>query len=876
MSQKLYIRFMNGSLAGKKYSLEDSGDFVFGRSPNSDFALPDNSVSGTHATLRNDGRHWLIIDNNSRNGTTLNGNRLGPQPIPLPQDGTLAFANVQLQFWHEGQPSGQRSATPTAGMPQPTPLPNTAQPTGQPTGQPTAPPPAPPRAAGLWTSPSPADAVNVPAQPGRGTAPMPPVGREGGAPMDRTLADVPLPTRGSVNLPRGDVQSMLVDGGPRPPEPVSLFSNPVPPTPGLDIRSTQANLPVSAFGDRLDKPAAPSGGSLWSNTPIQPPPAAPESLFGPRLNTPPLAAATPVSVPPVSVPPVPSRAELSPRLTGTSSHPSVGGGSLVPASAVPASAVPPSAVPAAVPASAGVGAVSSVWAEVKAPTGSRPGIPVVPPTNTPPAVPAASAWSAFTPSAFSLDPLPETPSSGGSAAKEPSQPGLGASNPASVGSASPLPASPLPSPGAGFVSAVSSTGAGFASNPGQPLGAASTSTALPAASAWSTWQPDQNFRLEIDEADEKTPPRHTVQAERTTTQAMPAPESFRTPGEPTPPAREDLRSGLLEQQEQALNESRQALADAQKELETLQQSLIQLRSERDQLENSLQKSRSEAQLQQQSLRQQVQSLEQALAEQQSQQVQVSELEQLRTTLEQQTASLSQLQQELPRLRAELEGSQSENLQLQQALERTRMELNGAQAQLQSGQNDAQRGQTEQQRLQVELQRSVGEQHRLKAELQRSQQELQRSQQEQQRTQGDMPRVQAEFQRLHAEYQRLQETLQRGLQENTMLRQQLQEKAGEGEALRGRLQSLQHAYQELERTSGSSGKVGPDPTAHTIFRQTIAFMDTFGEGLEALASSVAAGTDPQRSRTLLRDISMRLGDLRSLLEEGKRVSAGPSR
>lgn len=157
-----------------------------------------------------------------------------------------------------------------------------------------------------------------------------------------------------------------------------------------------------------------------------------------------------------------------------------------------------------------------------------------------------------------------------------------------------------------------------------------------------------------------------------------------------------------------------------------------------------------------------------------------------------------------------------------------------------------------------------------------QQELQRTQQELQRAQQEQPRAQSEFQRLHAEYQRLQEMLQRGLQENTMLRQQLMEKVGEGEALRGRLQSLQQAYQELERAGASAGKLGPDPTAHTIFRQTIAFMDSFGEGLEALASSVAAGTDPQRSRSLVRDISMRLGDLRSLLEEGKRVSAGPSR
>src|SRR5512134_2418603 len=38
--------------------------------------LADPGVSGTHATLVRDGAYWLIVDEGSKNGTRVNGNRV--------------------------------------------------------------------------------------------------------------------------------------------------------------------------------------------------------------------------------------------------------------------------------------------------------------------------------------------------------------------------------------------------------------------------------------------------------------------------------------------------------------------------------------------------------------------------------------------------------------------------------------------------------------------------------------------------------------------------------------------------------------------------------------------------------------------------------
>lgn len=55
------------------YYLEERLDYVIGRSPDSQISYPNDTVTWEHATLHWDRDAWIIIDNNSTNGTYVNG-----------------------------------------------------------------------------------------------------------------------------------------------------------------------------------------------------------------------------------------------------------------------------------------------------------------------------------------------------------------------------------------------------------------------------------------------------------------------------------------------------------------------------------------------------------------------------------------------------------------------------------------------------------------------------------------------------------------------------------------------------------------------------------------------------------------------------------
>jgi hypothetical protein len=69
--------------------------FVIGRSPRSDLAIGDMTVSWRHAELRRSGGEWVLADLGSTNGTRVNGWQAGPGFAVRPGDrvtfGTAAF-----------------------------------------------------------------------------------------------------------------------------------------------------------------------------------------------------------------------------------------------------------------------------------------------------------------------------------------------------------------------------------------------------------------------------------------------------------------------------------------------------------------------------------------------------------------------------------------------------------------------------------------------------------------------------------------------------------------------------------------------------------------------------------------------------------------
>jgi pSer/pThr/pTyr-binding forkhead associated (FHA) protein len=68
-----------------------------GRAPQSDVVIPDESVSGSHATLERRGDEWFILDAASRNGTFVRQERIEKE-TKLQGPTVIQFGNVQAMF----------------------------------------------------------------------------------------------------------------------------------------------------------------------------------------------------------------------------------------------------------------------------------------------------------------------------------------------------------------------------------------------------------------------------------------------------------------------------------------------------------------------------------------------------------------------------------------------------------------------------------------------------------------------------------------------------------------------------------------------------------------------------------------------------------
>jgi Mg-chelatase subunit ChlD len=90
---------IRGANAGNEYKI-NSPIIKVGRDPQScDFALYDQFTSNPHFSVINERSQFFIVDENSTNGTVLNGSRLAPgQRYSLPVDSLIEVGNVQLQF----------------------------------------------------------------------------------------------------------------------------------------------------------------------------------------------------------------------------------------------------------------------------------------------------------------------------------------------------------------------------------------------------------------------------------------------------------------------------------------------------------------------------------------------------------------------------------------------------------------------------------------------------------------------------------------------------------------------------------------------------------------------------------------------------------
>src|SRR5215475_2324686 len=79
--------------------LLDNKDLTLGRSAATDLCYPDDSgLSRQHLVIEMAGNRWQIRDLNSKNGTVVNGQRLGTEALPLRAGDRISAGHLILEF----------------------------------------------------------------------------------------------------------------------------------------------------------------------------------------------------------------------------------------------------------------------------------------------------------------------------------------------------------------------------------------------------------------------------------------------------------------------------------------------------------------------------------------------------------------------------------------------------------------------------------------------------------------------------------------------------------------------------------------------------------------------------------------------------------
>src|SRR5689334_14608722 len=105
-SEQIFSRVQNPTAAlidawGVAHAISDGSKI--GRDPRVDMAVLHASVSSEHASLRHGGGKWQIVDNSSRNGTEVEGNRITNEH-DLANGATIRLGDVKFYFWPESLP----------------------------------------------------------------------------------------------------------------------------------------------------------------------------------------------------------------------------------------------------------------------------------------------------------------------------------------------------------------------------------------------------------------------------------------------------------------------------------------------------------------------------------------------------------------------------------------------------------------------------------------------------------------------------------------------------------------------------------------------------------------------------------------------------
>jgi pSer/pThr/pTyr-binding forkhead associated (FHA) protein len=73
-----------------------------GRGPDNDVVIDDATLSRLHLLFQKAGETWTVRDAGSTNGTTVEGARLGPDPVELQPGMRILAGSVRLTFYDSG------------------------------------------------------------------------------------------------------------------------------------------------------------------------------------------------------------------------------------------------------------------------------------------------------------------------------------------------------------------------------------------------------------------------------------------------------------------------------------------------------------------------------------------------------------------------------------------------------------------------------------------------------------------------------------------------------------------------------------------------------------------------------------------------------
>ncbi|WP_145114991.1 sigma 54-interacting transcriptional regulator [Botrimarina mediterranea] len=113
-----YLTVLSGPRMGTRFPLAPRGDTLLGRGGACQVALPDPICSRVHARIVAEEERWVVADNKSRNGTYVNGQKVGKATLG---DGhVIRIGTTELEFHESEEPATAEDATFDGMAPAPT------------------------------------------------------------------------------------------------------------------------------------------------------------------------------------------------------------------------------------------------------------------------------------------------------------------------------------------------------------------------------------------------------------------------------------------------------------------------------------------------------------------------------------------------------------------------------------------------------------------------------------------------------------------------------------------------------------------------------------------------------------------------------------